>query len=155
MSKRTFSILLLVSIAFNIAVISTVGVKAFRFHRMERSAHTSFKKIKETCPNIHRRYKMTIRVLTEKNRDTRIVFIKELIKENPNYNYLELVSDSLKVYNSSITKNIHEEMIEIRKSITVEEARDLFSFHLKGLKKDEQRRKHRPTRDDNMRRPPR
>jgi hypothetical protein len=147
MSKRLLTIILIISLAFNVAVLVMAGIRfGTSPERHRKEAIKSFKKMKETRPEIHKRFKQAIRQIDRRNSSLRFDFITELIKENPDYEYLESAVDSLKIYNAELIMNIHHEMIELRKNINHNEAKEIFGFHQRRME-DERRRKrehHRP-----------
>ncbi len=155
MSKRIITILLIVSLAFNIAVVTTMVLRYRRFHNNEQKEMLQhFQKMKKIHPEVHNKYKKRIKTINEDNRKEKIKFMQELVKENPDYDYLETSVEKIQAFNSKITKNIHEEMISLRKNISYQKAQEVFGFHLKNMKKERPGRRNRGHREGEMPPPP-
>ncbi len=140
MNRKLLFALLFISLAFNIAVVGSCiyhFVIHERFEREEALPETreSFQGLKEHRPDIHLKYRKNIRNLNEKNRDLRIQFMEELIKAEPNYDSLAKLNDQINMTIQEISLNFYKEMIEMRKTLTPEQAKEFFDNHIQMMEK--------------------
>lgn len=124
--------------AFNIAVFGTLGY-FFLSHRVvfekvkPEEIRETFHEMKEFRPDIHSKYRNQIRPLNDKNRELRIKFLKELIKPEPEYDSLLVLSNQIQEITLNISMNFYKEMLEMRKALSPEEAQQFYGHHLKMM----------------------
>ncbi|MFA7057543.1 MAG: hypothetical protein WC155_08310 [Candidatus Cloacimonadales bacterium] len=136
MNRKLLTILLLISLAFNLAVIGTFAYR-YTLHRKLMNRHNTedvrenLQTMKSYRPNIHRKFRDNIRPLHDLNRELRTAFLQELIKPEPNYDTLATISTEIEATTKEISNNFYKEMIETRKTLTPEEAEELFQPQLR------------------------
>ncbi len=138
--KIWFYVVFPIIFAFNIAVVGTL-IYFFLSHRIviedirpeETLLH--FRDMREERPEIHAKYRETIRPLNEKNRDLRLKFMSELTKSEPDYEFLQDLNKQIQEITKEISQNFYAEMIETRKTLNPEQARKLYGYHLQMMKR--------------------
>lgn len=140
MNRKLLFVLLLISLAFNLAVISTFTYR-YTLHRRVKSLlfneenKESLEAMKGYRPSIHHKFRKNIEPLHTQNRSLRTEFFQELIKPEPDFKVLEAIMLEIQTVTQEISNNFYEEMIETRKSLTPEEAEQAFLPHLRSMKR--------------------
>lgn len=148
MNRKPLFILLLISLAFNLAVISTFAYR-YTLHRRAKNLHfteetkENFRAMKSYRPSIHHKFRENIEPLHNRNRSLRTQFLQELIKPEPNFETLDTLKLEIQSVTQEISNNFYKEMIETRKSLTPEEAEEAFQPQLRSMK----RRSHLPAEE--------
>lgn len=154
-NKPLFWTALSIVFAFNIAVVGTLAY-FFITHRIvfENVRHEelreNFREIKGLRPEIHTKYHDNIKPLNDINKKLRIQFLGELIKENPDYDSLLVLSKKIQDNTQKISMNFYKEMVEIRKTLSPEDAEKFFGHQLKMM----ERKFMPPHADERMGMPP-
>lgn len=139
-NPRVFWSIIIIVMAFNIAVVGSL-VYFFVSHRVvfEKIDHEELRakidEIKDLRPDIHSKYRNNIRPLNDKNRELRIKFLKELIKPEPQYDSLLVLSEKIQEITLDISMNFYKEMIEMRKVLSTEEAVRFYGHQLKMMER--------------------
>jgi hypothetical protein len=142
-------------LAFNLAVAGTV-VYFFVSHRVvftdvkHEELQGNFQEMKAFRPEIHNKYRNKVRTLNEENRKLRVNFLEELVKAEPDYDALKILSDKIQDTTQEISVNFFKEMIEMRKNLSLDEAKEFYGHQLNMLK----RRSGPPAEMDAMGPPP-
>lgn len=140
--KKLWWTSMLIWMAFNIAVVGTIGY-FFISHRAifddirHEEIKGNFREMKEFRPQIHNKYRNNIKPLMEENRLLRVQFLGELIKPDPDYASLTILRDSIEVVTQKISNNFYNEMVEMRKNLSVDEAKQFYGHQLNMLKRSD------------------
>lgn len=140
MNKRLLSILLLVSVIFNLTVIATMiyHVTQDRINRPgfdSREMRSKYEVLRSQRPDIHQKYRNNFQPLNEENRELRVSFMQELIKAEPDYYELENINHQIQEITQKISNTFYTEMIEVRKTLTPEEANNYYAPHLRMMQR--------------------
>lgn len=136
--KTLFFVVPMLVAAFNIAVIATLAYFFFT-HRViiqdinQHDKEVHFKEMKQQRPEIHNKYRQVIKPLHDKNRDLRLTFMKELASPNPDYDKLQVLNQKIQAITGEISKTFYNEMIETRKTLTKEEAKRFYGYHVRMM----------------------
>ncbi|MHA1888084.1 MAG: hypothetical protein DRH79_04045 [Candidatus Cloacimonadota bacterium] len=134
MKNRTIKILLFVSLAFNIAFL---GGGVFRFMQM-RKFHSIHKRIKnEKARNFMQQRKEMGGPLLREFHQAKDDFMKALAQENINEEMLLVKVDSLIAKQIAMEREISKSMIELRRQLSPEEAKDVFGKLRKWMQSPE------------------
>lgn len=153
MKRKLLLTLLLISLAFNLAVISTFTYR-YTLHRRAKNlplteeTKENFKTMKSYRPSIHHKFRENIKPLHQRNRSLRTQFLQELIKPEPDFETLDALKLEIQNVTQEISNNFYKEMIETRKSLSPEEAEEAFQPQLRSMK----RRGQSPANKGEMRR---
>jgi len=154
-NKTLFLTFMSIWFAFNIAVVGTL-VYFFVSHRVvfedirHEELRENFREMKELRPDIHTKYRNNIKPLNDINKELRIQFLEELIKPEPDYESLKILSAKIQDITRKISMNFYKEMVEMRKTLTTEEAEKFYGHQLKMM----ERRFMAPHGGDRMGMPP-
>eukprot|EP00831_Metopus_contortus_P036444 TRINITY_DN28835_c0_g1_i1.p1 TRINITY_DN28835_c0_g1~~TRINITY_DN28835_c0_g1_i1.p1 ORF type:complete len:151 (+),score=24.52 TRINITY_DN28835_c0_g1_i1:220-672(+) len=106
---------------------------------IEKKLYQKLEKVSKDQKNIDLIFILNIEKISEiqmkKNRDLRIHFMEELIKAEPNYDSLAKLNDQINMTIQEISLNFYKEMIEMRKTLTPEQALEFFDNHIQMMKK--------------------
>ncbi len=139
-NKSLFFSVMLILFAFNLAVVGTLAYFLLT-HRIvfddirHQELRENFREMKEFRPDIHTKYRNNIKPLNDINKELRIQFLRELIKTEPNYDSLIVLNKKIQDITQKISINVYKEMIEIRKSLSPEEAEKFFGHQLKMMER--------------------
>lgn len=138
-NPRVWWSILFILFAFNLAVIGTLAY-FFMSHRVvfehirPPEENANFREMRELRPHIHHKYRANIRPLNDENRGLRMQFMTEIIKAEPDYDSLAIISTKIQDLTQEISMNFYKEMIEMRKTLTAEEAESFYGHHLDMMK---------------------
>lgn len=126
--KKTNQYILIASLVFNIAFISIFIYRSVQFHRFEQNGRMmpppppefkeAFRKAKKDHPEMEK-----VRL---QNFENRMRFFEMLSEDQPDYQQINLIADSLILSQYKIEKNITLKFIEARKNMKTEEAQEFF-----------------------------
>lgn len=139
-NKAVFITIMSIWFAFNIAVIGTLTyffvTHRVVFERIEsEEVRESFREMKELRPEIHNKYRNNVKTLNDTNKNLRITFLKELIKPEPDYDSLKTLSTTIQDITLKISMNFYKEMVEMRKTLTTEEAGKFYGHQVKMMER--------------------
>ncbi|MCB5249852.1 MAG: hypothetical protein RBS16_06405 [Candidatus Cloacimonadales bacterium] len=150
--RRNYTIyFLLISLVFNIAFLGHYVYKTVQFRNKTQSINTApttrqnFRvKGKQ---NSNKRIDPTMEEIRLKNFEHRVNFFKELAKEAPDYQKLELLADSLNITQNTLEKQTTNHFIKKRKAMSSEDAQhfygNLYNHAESGCKRIKERQKRR------------
>ena len=140
MNRKLLYALLFISLAFNIAVLGSFIYhltlhKRFAPNENMQEMKDNFDGLKNHRPDIHLKYRRKIKPLNDKNHDLRLSFMEELIKAEPDYKILAQLNEKIQKTIQEISMNFYNEMIEMRKTLTPEEAKSFYGHQRRMMKK--------------------
>jgi len=124
MSNKTIKILLLISLAFNLAFL---GAGVFRFVQMRRFGPIHKRIHNEKVENFLQQRKGDRIKAAREFHKVKDEFLRALANENIDEKELEVMMDSLITKQVLMEKEISRSFIELRKELSPEEARKIFS----------------------------
>lgn len=159
MSKKLVNILLLVSLAFNLAVVGAFVFMTLRMpprHRMmQPGAHREDFRPHRPLRNGSWADSDSIRALRTKFRQTKEEFMTELGKDPIDAAKLELILQRSLIEQSNLERELGRRLIERRKTMTADEAEDFFERRAERIRRRSERINRynetddNPTREDN------
>ena len=134
MNKKTISILLIISLSFNVAVLVMSTLKFREYHRNDKKEMLDhLRLIRNKAPEVHKKFRGDIRKITCVNRGYQQEFFKEIMLESPDYTKLGNTLQNITQGSADINQLIYSEIIEVRKKLTPEEAKLMFSHRLEMI----------------------
>ncbi len=158
MSKRWLLILLLISFAFNLAVLgSFIYIRVFFAHRFcppPPPPHLSqgrpdmpFREMWDRLPDDE-----NLPLLHKEFRDGKIKLMTELAKDPINEENIKHILEQSLISQSALERKLADRLILLRKSMTAEEAKEYFGKRLEWTKKPRFDRNNPPPDKRNIRR---